>query len=227
MLALLLALSLVDAPQEQTRVEAAQQLGNERTPESVKSLVGSLKDVSPRVRMAACQSLSSLGAVDGAPSPLRPLVDLFRKDTDHRVREAALQAIVDTGWKSSATVDFLIEVARGKKTAMLRHSPNLSQRQFAIEQLGLMGATKASPVMLDLLKESAAKFDGASEIYETCLLSLERLEATNAIPALKELRTGKGIEASPVNRTQAMVRADTALRKLQAIVERRRENSKR
>jgi hypothetical protein len=81
--------------------------------------------------------------------------------------------------------------------------------------MGLGPAAKpAEPVMIDLLKITAADLDDDLSTYRVVTLALAKIGARRAMSLLKQHRNGKGLQGSEHQIRSAKVAADTAIRML-------------
>jgi HEAT repeat protein len=122
------------------RQKAVIALGEIRTEEGYKALLGMLNDSAPEVRVEAINSLVEFGRTEVIPG----FAKLY-EDKDSSVRRAAVEAIARTGGKDA--VDFLIPALKNDDPTVVI---------IALEALGRLKAKKAAPHIIPLLEHENA-----------------------------------------------------------------------
>jgi hypothetical protein len=188
---------------------------------AIGALVAALDDLAPVVRQCAIDCLRSFGP-DAEPA-VPALVKHFHSDATRSNRQLILGLLGDVNGDSTEGLNLLIEVARGAssgKARMLSKRYSISERTTAIVALGRLGpkAGKAVPVLLDILKLSAADIEQFRESFRVSAEALGNIGVSGrgVSTTLKHFRDGKGIRPPHSGQIeQAKLNADTALKKLE------------
>ncbi len=98
----LLLVPMLDDPEMEVRAQAARVLGDLHDPRAFDSLIGRLKDESPRVRSMAAIAIGKLGRADAVAPLLAMLVE--NADHDPTLRHAGVMGLVGSASKDASTL---------------------------------------------------------------------------------------------------------------------------
>jgi len=156
-------LMMLEHSNPDVRVNATEQLGNLRSPESVPALIEALGDSVVDVRVRALSALVKIGATDAAPS----MVPLLR-DPDGWVQSTALQSLAMLG--SEDAIDPAMENL---------HDSDFRARINAMDALGALKAERAVPAIVKQLD------DENPDIRRAAVVALAQIGSPKALPALE------------------------------------------
>ncbi len=158
-----LAAALRDEPRDYPASEAAAALGRTRAPEAFDALVAALARESHRdvVRREVMNGLAALGDPRGAAVALRYTDYAWGKGAQHRLRHAALDALVKLDPHGAAT--------RGAVLALL-DDPYFRMQQWAAGHAADLGLADAVPVLERLLPDVTGP--GVKSAFEQALARL-------------------------------------------------------
>jgi HEAT repeat protein len=174
---------LVDEDPE-VRVDAAQRLGEAKSPEAVDSLIAILDDPSEMVRVQAVRSLGQIGDARAIPA-----IQERAKDELHTVR---LQVSMSLGeFRDPAAIPTL---------KSLLYDPDESTRLAAARSLGKIGTDEAITGLIDV-----ALLDEAEMIRQHVVRVIGERHMKEAIPIVED---ALGAEADKVRAAAAQVLGD-------------------
>jgi HEAT repeat protein len=174
--------SLLKDPDVEVRREALESLRGKTDDISVNHLLGSMEDVSWRIRNAATEIL-----IEGYPVEkyINGLIALLYRDENAGARNSSIDALIKLNKKATP---FLIDAF---------NTPNRDVRKFIIDILGEFQDSRSMPLMLNALKDDddnvrATAIErigkaGESSVVDTLIEIIETGDIWTAFPAVDAL----------------------------------------
>ncbi len=153
------------------RQKAAFALGQVRSDDGYKALLGMFKDTAPEVRVEAIKAIGKFGKTEA----LAELAKLYEDEVS--VRRVAVDTIAEIGGPDA--IDLLIPALGNSDFAV---------KKTAVEKLGEMKARKAAPHIIPVLKANN------SSLRIAAAKALGTMRDRSAIPALIDLLTDPNFE---------------------------------
>ena len=148
---------------DETREEAAAELGRVGGPRAKAALLGAVEDAAPNVRLAACRALSHLGEECGP----RLLLGMLHSDNSY-LRKKAAETLAEVGWRPSTSAERIdewialgdfaqpvgegIDLVEALLEGLDRNRDNAAARIDIVRALGRIGGQPVVAPLLETLK---------------------------------------------------------------------------